>query len=131
MEIKKCKKCGEAGEVAVISNKSPSPLYFEFYVKCSKCTYTTKLYKTTDEATDEWNDYVRLPARATEKSTTMDIKTIKIEDLIDGKEKSTFPIDIFPNNMGINLCAVDSITFARQADGQLVYLVVNFIPDNE
>ena len=55
-------------------------------------------------------------------------KTIK--ELIE-TEQSPLPIDVIPNNMGINLCSVDSITWTRQKDGQLVNLTINFIPNNE
>lgn len=33
-----------------------------------------------------------------------------------------------PNRIGINLCSVDSITYTKQDDGQLVNLQINFIP---
>lgn len=41
------------------------------------------------------------------------------------------PISVIPNNMGINLCSVDSIEWHKQPDGQLTYLKINFIPNNE
>ncbi len=52
-------------------------------------------------------------------------KTIK--ELIKTKD-SPIPLEIIPNHMGINLCSVDSITWQRQSDGQLVNLTINFIP---
>lgn len=39
------------------------------------------------------------------------------------------PLSVIPNYMGINLCSVDSITWVRQEDGQLVNLTINFIPN--
>lgn len=43
------------------------------------------------------------------------------------------PIDIgmFPNQMGINLCSVDSVSWTRQDDGQLVNIVINFLPEKK
>lgn len=54
----------------------------------------------------------------------------KISDIINGND-CPLPIDVIPNNMGINLCSVDSIEWTKQADGQLVDLKINFIPYNE
>lgn len=60
----------------------------------------------------------------------MKIEHKKIEDLInDGN--SPFPLSIIPNNMGINLVSVDSLSWTKQDDGQFVNLTINFIPDNE
>lgn len=33
------------------------------------------------------------------------------------------------NNLGINLCSVESIDFNRQDDGQLIDITIKFIPD--
>ena len=38
-------------------------------------------------------------------------------------------ISVIPNYMGINLCSVDSLTWQEQADGQMVNLTINFIPE--
>ena len=42
---------------------------------------------------------------------------------------SPIPLEIFPNNMGINLCSIDYITWQRQSNGQLVNLQIYFIPN--
>lgn len=49
-------------------------------------------------------------------------------DIVDGKVESPLPLDVIPNQMGINLCSVDSLEWTRQEDGQLVDLKINFIP---
>ena len=54
--------------------------------------------------------------------------TKTIEELIKTKE-SPLDIGIIPNNMGINLCSVHSLTWTKQDDGQLVNLTINFIPN--
>ena len=54
--------------------------------------------------------------------------TKTIEELIKTKE-SPLPLDVIPNFMGINLVSVDSITWTEQDDGQLVNLMINFIPN--
>lgn len=54
--------------------------------------------------------------------------TRKVSDLIDNKEETPLPLAVIPNYMGINLCAVDSLTWTKQPDGQLVNLTINFIP---
>lgn len=60
------------------------------------------------------------------------MKTITktIEEML-GTDESPLPLEVIPNKMGINLCAVDSITWTRQDDGQLVNLTINFVPNNE
>lgn len=52
----------------------------------------------------------------------------KIQEIIDGAY-CPLPIEIITNNMGINLCAVDSIEWDKQEDGQLKTLTINFIPE--
>jgi hypothetical protein len=56
--------------------------------------------------------------------------TRKIKDLINYND-SPIPLAFIPNQMGINLCSVDSITWTRQTDGQLVNVTINFIPNQE
>ncbi len=51
-----------------------------------------------------------------------------MKELIETDE-CPLPISIIPNNMGINLMCVDSITWTKQDDGQLVNLTINFIPN--
>lgn len=57
--------------------------------------------------------------------------TTTIKELIEKDDYCPLPIDIIPNNMGINLMCVDSITWTKQDDGQLVNLTINFIPNPE
>ena len=47
---------------------------------------------------------------------------------IKGNEPKEFPINpaIIPNNMGINLCSVEGISWTKQDDGQLVSLTIHF-----
>ncbi len=46
-------------------------------------------------------------------------------------EDSPLPLGVIPNNMGINLVAVEAITWTKQDDGQLVSLTIHFIPNNK
>lgn len=39
------------------------------------------------------------------------------------------PLSVIPNQMGINLCSVESIQWTKQEDGQLVNLTINFTPE--
>lgn len=56
--------------------------------------------------------------------------TKKVTELLQTKE-SPMPLEVIPNNMGINLCSVDSITWTKQPDGQLVSLSIQFLPANK
>lgn len=58
------------------------------------------------------------------KTTTEDYS---VADLINN-EKSPIPLEVFPNQMGINLCSVDRISWERQDDGQLVTINIKFSP---
>ena len=51
-----------------------------------------------------------------------------IGDILNGKE-CPLPLDIIPNSLGISLCAVDAISWTKQADGQLVNLNIHFKPE--
>ena len=57
--------------------------------------------------------------------------TKTVREIIDNKEYCPLPLEIIPDQMGINLCSVDSISWQKQDDGQLTCLSINFIPDNE
>ena len=52
----------------------------------------------------------------------------KVESLINSGNKCPFPLEIIPNNMGINLVSVDAISWQKQDDGQLTQLTIYFIP---
>jgi hypothetical protein len=48
-------------------------------------------------------------------------------------EAVKWPLDIsvIPNYMGINLCAVEGMSWTRQDDGQLISLTIHFLPATE
>lgn len=53
-----------------------------------------------------------------------------IDTLIESNE-CPFPLNVIPNQMGINLVSVQSIEWVTQKkDKQLVSLTINFKPDN-
>lgn len=54
--------------------------------------------------------------------------TKKVSDLIKNDEDAPLPLSVIPNHMGINLCSVDSLSWVKQDDGQLVRLTIHFIP---
>ena len=59
----------------------------------------------------------------------MKTETISINEYAErGDILPPFPLEVIPNNMGINLCSVDSISTVRKDDGQLISLTINFIP---
>ena len=55
----------------------------------------------------------------------------KVSELIENKENCPLPLEVIPNNMGINLCSVDAISWQKQSDGQLVNLTIHFIPSEK
>jgi len=57
--------------------------------------------------------------------------TKTVRELIDNKEYCPIPLSVIPNYMGINLCSVDSISWKKQDDGQLINLSIYFIPNND
>ena len=50
-----------------------------------------------------------------------------IDELLETKD-SPLPVTVIPNNMGINLCSVEAISWTKQDDGQLVSLTIHFLP---
>lgn len=71
-------------------------------------------------------------AKPKERIETMKSKIkMTVDEIINGISDCPFPINVIPNNMGINLASVDSIEWERQDDSQLVALQINFIPDNK
>ncbi len=55
------------------------------------------------------------------------VETIK--NIIDKGAYCPLPVTVIPNQMGINLCSVESISWTKQDDGQLVSLQIHFIPE--
>jgi hypothetical protein len=54
--------------------------------------------------------------------------TKTVEEIVNDLD-CPFPLSVIPNNMGINLSSVHSVTWTKQDDGQLVYLTINFKPN--
>lgn len=55
--------------------------------------------------------------------------SVKVAGASEGEmKKSPLPLDVIPNNMGINLSSVKSVDYNKQKDGQLKDLKINFIP---
>ena len=52
----------------------------------------------------------------------------KVKDILEKKDYCPIPLEVIPNNMGINLCSVDAISWQKQNDGQLTNLTIHFIP---
>ena len=57
-------------------------------------------------------------------------KTTKTIEEIIGGAYCPLPINVIPNNIGINLVSVESISWTKQEDGQLVSLTINFLPNS-
>lgn len=53
----------------------------------------------------------------------------KIADIINNEVACPLPIKVIPDNMGINLCSVDAISWQKQEDGQLTALTIYFLPE--
>ena len=53
----------------------------------------------------------------------------KIDELIQNDEGCLLPLEVIPNNMGINLNSVDAISWQKLPDGQLTNLTIHFIPN--
>ena len=52
----------------------------------------------------------------------------KVSELIKNNETCPLPLEVIPNQMGINLCSVDAISWQEQSDGQLTNLTIHFLP---
>lgn len=59
-----------------------------------------------------------------------DVETTEtIDNIVEKKIKTPLDVSVIPNNMGINLCAVKSMTWRKLPDGQLTELKINFMPN--
>lgn len=98
--------------------------------KCfSSCLYNISDYNPFDESEKVfWCEKCR---RKCFEIIDAISETKSIEDIINHKIKTCFPIDIIPNQMGINLCSVDSIEEIRLEDRQLTEVIIHFIPNIE
>lgn len=63
-----------------------------------------------------------------------EVRTIETTMTVDEirKDENDCPIrlSVIPNQMGIDLCNVDCLTWVKQEDGQLIGLAMTFIPNN-
>ena len=84
-----------------------------------------RFYKPTSPARQRLNDKL---GRKKERRKMTTVTLAKVEDIISGKEKCPLPLEVIPNNMGINLVGVETIRWEKQDDGQLINLTINFIP---
>ncbi len=57
--------------------------------------------------------------------------TRTVSELLKAGKDAPLPLSVIPNSMGINLCAVKSLSWTRQEDGQLVDLTIHFIPASQ
>lgn len=72
-------------------------------------------------------------------ASTKNLKEDKIEhlDISNNKDPNfnrkikdlSFPVDVIPNNMGINLSSVKNVNITKQNDGQIKNVDINFISD--
>lgn len=54
-----------------------------------------------------------------------------IDELIKNPKECPLPLEVIPDNMGINLCSVEAISWQKQSDGQLTNLTIHFVPATE
>lgn len=52
-----------------------------------------------------------------------------VSNILEHKMECPIPLDVIPNNLGINLCSVDAIGWQKQDDGQLTSVTIYFIPE--
>lgn len=77
---------------------------------------------------DRYFDFLKKRENLREQAETF-FKSI--DDIIDNNAECPLDVSIIPNNMGINLSAVDKISWQKMADGQLSNLSIYFkTPDN-
>jgi len=58
-------------------------------------------------------------------------KFVKSVDELISSGESPLPLNVIPNQMGINLCSVESVSWERREDDQLVSVSVQFIPSDD
>ena len=65
----------------------------------------------------------------TRHSITVRDSKLEGDAFIKEIDKSPLKTSVIPNYMGINLCNVDSISWEKLPDGQLVNFSIQFCPD--
>lgn len=50
------------------------------------------------------------------------------DEIVKGQIVAPLNVSVIPNHMGINLCAVEGLSWIEQPDGQLVSLTIHFNP---
>lgn len=58
-------------------------------------------------------------------------KEMTVEEILRDPDKCPLPLEVIPNSLGINLCAVWGVSWDRREDGQLVSLSIFFKPGED
>lgn len=129
----KCPKCGsklgifiEGEPICKCTNKDCSHYVGTVAFNQSEAK---KKYETIKEEADTSTEHFEVKLH--DSSNKDKIMFNGVEKDIDDKsyqDKFPIPLEFFPNDMGINLCSVDSMSWDRQKDGQLTNIVIKFIP---
>jgi hypothetical protein len=85
----------------------------------------------TAQRTGQKSILSRYSVRACLRLLDMKTEFHTVAELLDSKLEPPIPLAVIPNHMGINLCAVDGISWTKQADGQLVSITIHFMPAAE
>lgn len=64
-----------------------------------------------------------------EEYPTHNFYHMTVNEILKNKSKCPFPINVIPNQMGINLNSIDNVKWVTQNDGQLCSVVINFLPE--
>lgn len=105
--------------------------YIIFPTENSNETHTKKF--KSDKKCEEWIADNLDPTYTWQYDIKEQAETVfkSIDDIIDNKEYCPFDVSIIPNNMGINLSAVDKISWQKMADDQLTNISIYFkTPEN-
>ena len=55
----------------------------------------------------------------------------RVSDIIENDEYCPIPLEVIPNNMGINIGSVEAVSWQKQEDGQLVNVSIYFSPASD
>ncbi len=69
--------------------------------------------------------------QANQRSQGINSLSEQIDKLHQDPGHCPLPIEIIPNHMGINLSAIDGISWQRQDDGQLTQVTIYFNPEQK
>ena len=122
-----------------VAKKGKDKVIYQVYFKTQDFNPATNRWmnkgwsiSTSDfDTLEDAREYVKKYGKELKEDITKEIKIKDNENIEKDSEKCPLPVEVIPNNIGINLSNVDKVKWEEQDDGQLKKVEIDFIPADD